>query len=106
MRMRALIGATLVAWSFLPAVALVASADEGPRPQLVVAGPLLRPPLTVLRAAERAPSATVTIEAPKKQLIVLIGGYGSDSRDGTFDALTKRIEQDSGYEVVRFGRDF
>ena len=106
MRMRALIGATLAGWALLPALALVASADEDPPLQTVDAGPPLRPPLSVLRAADRAPAApALTISVPKKELIVVVGGYGSDSRDGTFDAFAARVARESGYEVVRFGRD-
>lgn len=104
--MRALIGSTLVAWALVPALALVASADEDPPLPSVDAGPPLRPPLSVLRAAERAPAAPeVSINAPKKGLIVVVGGYGSDSSDSTFDAFTARVARESGFDVVRFGRD-
>lgn len=106
MRMRALIGAMLVAWAALPALALVASADEGPPLPPVDAGPPLRPPLTVLRAAERAPSAPTTgTNAPKKELIVLVGGYASGSDDNAFDAFRARVAKEGGYDVVRFGKD-
>ncbi|MDP9251568.1 MAG: hypothetical protein M3O80_01060 [Chloroflexota bacterium] len=104
--MRALIGATFVAWAAFPALALVASADEGPPLQPVDAGPPLRPPLTVLRAVERAPARpAISTDAPKKELIVLVGGYASESDDHTFDAFRARLAQDGGYDVVRFGRD-
>ena len=105
MRMRALIGATLVAWAVLPAMALVASADEDPPLRPEDAGPPLRPPLTVLRAVERAPSRdAIATGAPKKELIVLVGGYASGSDDHTFDAFRARA-QSGGYEIVRFGQD-
>lgn len=105
MRMRALIGATFVAWAVLPALALVASADEDPPLRPVDAGPPLRPPLTVLRAAERAPTTfAIAAEAPKKELIVLVGGYASGQDDHTFDAFRARIAKDGGYDVVRFGQ--
>ncbi len=106
MRMRALIGATFVAWAVLPALALVASADEDPPLPPVDAGPPLRPPLTVLRAVERAPSASaIAANAPKKELIVLVGGYASGAEDDVFDAFRARVAQEGGYDVVRFGRD-
>lgn len=106
MRMRALIGSTLVAWALLPALALVASADGDPPLPPVDAGPPLRPPLSVLRAAERAPEVpAVSISGQKKGLIVVVGGYGSDSNDSTFDAFAARVARESGYDVVRFGRD-
>ncbi|HUG05756.1 MAG TPA: hypothetical protein VMQ78_04390 [Candidatus Limnocylindria bacterium] len=105
MRVRALIGATLVAWAALPALALAASADEGPPLRPVDAGPLLRPPLTVLRAVDRAPTAPATsAKAPKKELIVLVGGYGSGPDDRTFDAFSARVADEGGYDVVRFGQ--
>jgi hypothetical protein len=105
MRVRALIGATFVAWAALPALALVASADEDPPLRPVDAGPPLRPPLTVLRAVERAPLASATpANAPKKELIVLVGGYASGDDRHAFDAFRTRVTQ-AGYDVVRFGED-
>jgi hypothetical protein len=104
--MRALIGATLVSWALLPALALVASADEDPPLRPVDAGPPLRPPLTVLRAVERVlPTTTISAEPPKKELIVLVGGYASKSDDPTFDPFRERVARESGFDVVRFGQD-
>lgn len=106
MRMRALIGATLVTWALLPALALVASADEDPPLRPEDAGPPLRPPLSVLRAVERAPSKeAISTGVPRKELIVLVGGYASGSDDNAFDAFRARAAQADGYEVVRFGKD-
>ncbi|MGH2490833.1 MAG: esterase/lipase family protein [Candidatus Limnocylindria bacterium] len=104
MRARALIGATLLAWALLPALALVASADEDPPLPPVDAGPPLRPPLTVLRAVERVATVTTPPGAPKRELIVLVGGYASEPNDEVFDALRERVAQE-GYDVVRFGHD-
>ena len=88
MRVRALIGATFLGWALLPALALVASADEDPPLRPVDAGPPLRPPLTVLRAVERAPLTLTTADTrPGRQLIVLVGGYASESDDETFNAF-------------------
>ena len=105
MRMRALIGATLLAWVALPALALVALADEDPPLRPVDAGPPLRPPLTVLRAVERAPSASVGPNASKKELIVLVGGYASEQDPRVFKTFRDRIAAAGGYDVVEFGRD-
>ena len=110
MRMRALIGATLLAYVALPAFALVASADEGPPLPPVDAGPPVRPPITVLRAVERAasapPSAVDRQTADrKKELIVLVGGYASGDDPHVFDAFRARIVREGGYDVVRFGQD-
>lgn len=106
MRVRALIGATLVGGAILPALALVASADEDPPLRTADAGPPLRPPLTVLRAAESGPpTSTVSAGPPKKELIVLVGGYGTGPDSHVFDAFRARIARDSRYEVVVFGHD-
>ena len=103
-----------MAWAALPALALVASADEGPPLPPVDAGPPLRPPSTVLRAVVTAPPAPTpsvvvsgTVAGPKKELIVLVGGLGTDKRpgDNPFKDLQERIPNDA-YEVKRFGTDF
>lgn len=104
MRIRALIGPTLVAWVALPALALVASADEGPPLPSADAGPPLRPPLTVLRAVERAAPVAATASGPKRELIVLVGGYGTGHDDPTFEVFRARAAE-QGYDVIRFGRD-
>jgi pimeloyl-ACP methyl ester carboxylesterase len=104
MRMRALIGATLLAWVALPALALVALADEDPPLRPVDAGPPLRPPLTVLRSVERVPSASAAPNRPQKELIVLVGGYASEEESHVFDAFRARARA-GGYDVVEFGRD-
>ncbi|HEV8229038.1 MAG TPA: hypothetical protein VGQ86_03690 [Candidatus Limnocylindria bacterium] len=105
MHLRALVSATLLAWALLPAMALLASADEDPPPARADAGPPIRPPLSVLRAVA-IPAAPAPTAAPKKELIVLVGGYGSVSDPNVFDAFRARIAQQGGYEVVRFGEDF
>jgi len=103
-----------VAAAVFPALALVASADEGPPLPPVDAGPPLRPPTTMLRAAVTAPPAPTpsvvasgTVAAPKRELIVLVGGLGTDKRQGDnpFKDLKDRIPNDT-YDVMRFGTDF
>lgn len=111
MRIRALIGAMLLAWAALPALALVASADEGPPLPSSDAGPPLRPPLTVLRTSETTPPhavVTTTTPAdvpPTRELIVLVGGYASGDRPPAFNTF-KTAATSGGYDVVEFGRDF
>jgi len=104
----------LLAAAMFPALALVASADEGPPLLPVDAGPPLRPPSTVLRAVVTAPPAATpsvvasgAVAGPKKELIVLVGGLGTDKRPGDdpFKDLQDRIPKDR-YDVVRFGTDF
>ena len=104
----------LLAAAMFPALALVASADEGPPLLPVDAGPPLRPPSTVLRAAATAlpaPTSSVltpgTVAGPKKELIVLVGGLGTDKQPGgnPFKDLQERIPNDI-YDVLRFGTDF
>ena len=112
MRVRALIGATFLGGALLPALALVALADEDPPLRPADAGPPLRPPLTVLRAAVTAPPAPTpsivalgSVGGPKRELIVLVGGLGSASDDETFKAFRERLAKENGYDVVRFGQD-
>jgi hypothetical protein len=114
MQIRALIGATLASWAVLPALALVASADEDPPRHRVDAGPPLRPPLTVLRAAVTAPPAPTPsvvapggAAAPKRELIVLVGGLGTHKKPGEnpFADLQARVPSGT-YDVLRFGTDF
>jgi len=104
----------LLAWAALPALALVASADEGPPLPPVDAGPPLRPPITVLRTTVTAPAAPTpsvvapgAVAPPKRELIVLVGGLGTDKKpgDNPFKELQSRIPSDT-YEVKRFGTDF
>ena len=102
-----------MAWAAMPALALVASADEGPPLPPVDAGPPLRPPTTVLRAAVTAPAAPTPVVAPgaaaspTRELIVLVGGLGTDRRpgDNPFKELQARIPSDT-YDVMHFGTDF
>jgi hypothetical protein len=110
MRVRALVGATAMGLALLPALALVASADEDPPLLPVDAGPPSRPPLTVLRAVGVAALAhPISADEPKvppeKELIVLVGGFASKPGDETFDTFRQRVARESGYDVVRFGHD-
>lgn len=106
MRVRALIGATVATFAVLPAMALVASADEDPPLRPADAGPPLRPPLTVLRAAETTTAPTaIAADRPKRELIVLVGGYGTGPDSHVFDAFRARVARQSGYEVALFGQD-
>ncbi len=111
MRVRALIAATFLGVALLPALALVALADEDPPLRPVDAGPPLRPPITVLRAAVTAPPAPLpsvalgSVAGARRELIVLVGGLGSASDDDTFKAFRERLAKEGGYDVVRFGQD-
>jgi hypothetical protein len=114
MRVRALIGATLLAWATLPALAFVASADEDPPLPLLDAGPPLRPPSTVLRTVVTPPPAPTpsmvapgAVATPKRELIVLVGGLGTHMRpdENPFKDFQDRVPSGT-YDVVRFGTDF
>lgn len=103
-----------MAWAALPALALVASADEGPPLRPTDAGPPLRPPVSVLRAAATVPPAPIgsvvapgAVVRPKRELIVLVGGLGTDKRPGEnpFTEFQARVPSDT-YDVLRFGTDF
>lgn len=85
--------------AFSLALTLVAAADDTPRPPLAVLRPVGVPPTTApVRAAPVPPMA------PRRELVVLVGGYQSCACDGTFAALEPRLRE-SGFDVVRFGTD-
>ena len=113
MRMRALplLSAVLaLTLPFLPAAALIASADEGSPVAPAPASPRVRPPLGVLRHVDAptilAPVSTAVPTRASRELVVLVGGYQSCAcpDDGTFDALRTRLIA-GGFDVVRFGTD-
>jgi len=89
-----------LALPFAPAVTLAASADEGsPVAPTPVSSPL-RPPLAVLRHVD-APVASPPPEdreIPKRELVVLVGGYQSCAcpDDGAFTALQRRLTSEYG----------
>jgi len=125
--------AMVVALATLPAAgALVASADDGPPRDQDAAG---RPSRTVLRPTEIRPAPPRTGETeparelprsgepsgareappvvvspsryapPRRELVLLIGGFASTPNDGAFDALAARFAADPRYELRRFGAD-
>lgn len=110
MRSRALVAVLSLALPFLPALGLVASADEDSRGTPTPVSPSIRPPMGVLRQVD-APRLLVPSASPSfaagKELVVLVGGYQSCAcpDDGTFDALRRRILLDPRYDVIRFGAD-
>ena len=110
MRSRVLVVLMAASLPFLPALALVASADEGSPVAPTPVSPPLRPPLGVLRhvdAPVASPIANAPLAIPTKELVVLVGGYQSCAcpDDGTFDALRRQLASDPHLDVVRFGVD-
>ena len=111
---------SLIALALLSAGGFASSADDG-RP-LAPSGaghpPKASPiPLTELRPSEirTAPAPTIAPEsdllgdalrapAPKKELVLFVGGYGSRANDGAFDDLAARFPADR-YVVRRLGDD-
>ena len=100
-----LVRGSIVALALLSAGGFAASADDG------------RPPLTELRPGEirNSPAPTFTpaadslveilrVPAPKKELVLFVGGYGSQADDGAFDELAARFPSDR-YDVRRLGDD-
>jgi hypothetical protein len=100
-----LLRGSVIALALLSAGGFAASADDG------------RPPLTELRPGEirsspapsLAPSSDPLVEiirapAPKKELVLFVGGYGSQANDGAFDVLASRFPPDR-YDVRRLGDD-
>lgn len=82
------VAAGLLALPLLLSLGAVASADDGP------------PARTVGRATELPPRRAID-----KQVVLLVGGLGSESADGTWDELIARYQGDPGYEIRRFGAD-
>jgi hypothetical protein len=115
-----LVRGAFIALALLSAGRFAASADDGrpatpsgtgqpPTPSAV--------PLTELRPSEirAAPVSTVapdadlvieTMRAPerKKELVLFVGGYGSQVNDGAFDVLAAQFPSDR-YDVRRLGDD-
>jgi hypothetical protein len=100
-----LLRGSIVALALLSAGGFAASADDG------------RPPLTELRPGEIrsspapsfAPGSDLFVEtlrapAQKKELVLFVGGYGSQPNDGAFDELAARFSPDR-YDVRRLGDD-
>jgi hypothetical protein len=116
MRIRALVAIMCMALPFLPAVALVASADEDSRAAPTSPSPSIRPPLAILRHVDApttdAPTASPSLPAAStatsgRELVVLVGGYQSCAcpDDGTFKDLRTRLAADPHLDVIRFGAD-
>jgi len=100
-----LLRGSVIALALLSAGGFAASADDG------------RPPLTELRPGEIrsspapsfAPGSDLFVEilrapAQKKELVLFVGGYGSQANDGAFDDLAARFPSDR-YDVRRLGDD-
>ncbi|MGH2498571.1 MAG: esterase/lipase family protein, partial [Candidatus Limnocylindria bacterium] len=90
MSVRALLRASWLTLALLPSLllggALPASADDRPRP-------------TVLRLADPPPAA------PDRELVIVVGGLGSDPADSGWDPLVARLRAEGRYEVRRFGAE-
>jgi len=112
--------ASVLALVLLSAGGLAANADDGRPPAPSGTGhpsassPI---PLTELRPSEiqTAPPATTELDlapvaeplrapAPKKELVLFVGGYGSQADDGAFDYLASRFPPNR-YDVRRLGDD-
>jgi hypothetical protein len=120
MSLGVLLRASVLALVLLSAGGLAANADDGrpPVPSGTGHPPTSSPiPLSELRPSEirTAPVPTVPPEfvplikplrapAPKKELVLFVGGYGSQVNDGAFDDLAARFPKDR-YDVRRLGDD-
>lgn len=114
----AVVRGSLVALAFLSAGGFTASADDGQPPTPSGGGrpPTSSPvPFTELRPSRIQTAPTTTSEfgpsdeplrapAPKKELVLFVGGYGSRAGDGAFDDLAARFAPDR-YVVSRLGDD-
>lgn len=81
------VAAAILAFPVLLFAGAAASADDGPS-------------RTVGRATELPPRR----DTPK-ELVMLVGGLGSNASDGTWDTLVARYRDDPRFEVRRFGAD-
>ena len=82
------VAAALLAFPLLLTLGAAASADDG------------RPSRTVERATELPPRR----DTPK-ELVILVGGLGSNATDGTWDGVIARYRDDPHIELYRFGAD-
>jgi hypothetical protein len=117
---RAVTRGALIALALLSAGGITASADDGRPPTPSGAGrpPTSSPiPLTELRPSQiqTAPAPATAPDlvplsgplrgpAEKKELVLFVGGYGSQPNDGAFDVLAARFPADR-YDVRRLGDD-
>ena len=115
-----LVRASVLALVLLSAGGLAANADDGrpPAPSGTGHPPASSAiPLTELRPSDIRTTPAPTIEpdfgglaeplrapAPKKELVLFVGGYGSDVNDRAFDDLAARFPS-SRYDVRRLGDD-
>src|SRR5436309_7590249 len=117
---RAAVRGSLIALALLSAGGITASADDGRPPVPSGAGHPPTPssiPRSELRPSEiqTAPAPAMApgpdplgeplrAPAPKKELVMFVGGYGSRADDGAFDDLAARFPGDR-YDVRRLGED-
>lgn len=119
---RALLRAWLLALALLPAGgAVTALADDGrpPAPEVGHPATAVPVPLSGLRPSEIetvavptptiGPGSTVSVDllraaSNRKELVLFVGGYGSQADDGAFAALSARFPPDR-YDVRRLGDD-
>lgn len=93
MSLRAVVFTALATFAMLPTFSsVIASAGEGPRRTV------LRP-VDVGEEVVRHP----TRSAPRRELILFVGGIGSHSSDTTFDELMKTYFGDPRFDVRRLG---
>lgn len=92
-----------LSFSLAPGAVLVALADDpAPTPS-----PSFRPPVGVLRhvdAPTASPVAPANVAAPKKELVILVGGYQTCWCKDGLDAYAARASA-AGYDVKHFGAD-
>ena len=96
--MRICVGLSFVlALLLTPFATVSARADDGS------ASPSPRTPTTILRHVDTATASPIPLP-PKKQLVIIVGGYQSCVCDGSFKSLTDRLVA-AGFDVREFGED-
>ena len=105
-RLRVLLSGVTLALAVLPAGAVVARADEEPPIRPEIGGPRVRPPQTGLRDADKHAPMTSTAPVRSRQLIVVVGGYGSEYKDPRpLRNFVDQVNPSGDYDVLYFGSD-
>jgi pimeloyl-ACP methyl ester carboxylesterase len=119
MAKRELLRAFALAFAFSAAAELPADADDGRPPDredrptpIAIPRSALRP--TAIATASPAateqplardiPGAASTTTPCTKEVVIFVGGYGSDNNDDAFRAIATRLPSER-YDKVRFGKD-
>jgi len=104
-RLRVLLSSITLALALLPAGAVVALGDEDPPIRPEIGDPRVRPPHSALRDTTALPPATGP-ERSRRQLILVVGGYGSEYRNPRpLHDFADQLRTGCDCDIVYFGSD-